>query len=87
MVILVQEVFPVQYGAKYDAALHVLLWEMLTKLENMLPVPDLKQVFSVLPLLVKVYTSHVNNKAVVMTDCDLARLRPFRGGMRSAAIT
>ncbi|TWW64751.1 zinc finger protein 432-like isoform X1 [Takifugu flavidus] len=38
-----QEVFPVQYGSQYDAALHVLLWEMLTKLEKLLPVPDLKQ--------------------------------------------
>ncbi|KAM9328406.1 uncharacterized protein KZ484_019759 [Pholidichthys leucotaenia] len=38
-----QEVFPVEYGPKYDAALHVLLWELLLKLEKMLPVPDLKQ--------------------------------------------
>ncbi|CAG5927469.1 unnamed protein product [Menidia menidia] len=38
-----QEVFPVQYGPQYDAALHVLLWELLSKLEKLLPVPDLKQ--------------------------------------------
>ncbi|XP_063761388.1 zinc finger protein 3 homolog isoform X2 [Eleginops maclovinus] len=38
-----QEVFPVEYGAQYDAALHVLLWELLSKLERLLPVPDLKQ--------------------------------------------
>ncbi|XP_049616696.1 zinc finger protein 84 isoform X1 [Syngnathus scovelli] len=38
-----QEVFPVEYGQKYDAALHALLWELLTKLENLIPVPDLKQ--------------------------------------------
>ncbi|XP_077355479.1 uncharacterized protein LOC144003276 isoform X2 [Festucalex cinctus] len=38
-----QEVFPVEYGQKYDAALHVLLWELLSKLEKLLPVPDLKQ--------------------------------------------
>ncbi|XP_068163648.1 uncharacterized protein si:zfos-932h1.3 [Antennarius striatus] len=38
-----QEVFPVQYGPKYDAALHVLLWELLSKLEKLRPVPDLKQ--------------------------------------------
>ncbi|XP_072233633.1 uncharacterized protein [Leuresthes tenuis] len=38
-----QEVFPVHYGPQYDAALHVLLWELLSKLEKLLPVPDLKQ--------------------------------------------
>nr|XP_046234446.1 zinc finger protein 184 [Scatophagus argus] len=38
-----QEVFPVEYGTQYDAALHVLLWELLSKLEKLLPVPDLKQ--------------------------------------------
>ena len=43
---LLQEVFPVEYGHQYDAALHMLLWELLSKLEKLLPVPDLKQVFS-----------------------------------------
>lgn len=42
---VLQEVFPVEYGPQYDAALHVLLWELLSKLEKLLPVPDLKQVF------------------------------------------
>uniref|UniRef100_A0A3Q2XL42 Zinc finger protein 345-like n=1 Tax=Hippocampus comes TaxID=109280 RepID=A0A3Q2XL42_HIPCM len=43
-----KEVFPVEYGRKYDAALHVLLWELLSKLEKLLPVPDLKQVLILL---------------------------------------
>lgn len=34
-----------EYGPQYDAALHVLLWELLSKLEKLFPVPDLKQVF------------------------------------------
>ncbi|XP_047245344.1 zinc finger protein 142-like isoform X1 [Girardinichthys multiradiatus] len=38
-----QEVFPVEYGQQYDAAVQVLLWELLSKLEKLLPVPDLKQ--------------------------------------------
>lgn len=72
MVVLLQEVFPVQYGSQYDAALHVLLWEMLTKLEKMLPVPDLKQVFSVLPLPMRhSTTTYVHNNE----GCDY-RLRP-----------
>lgn len=33
-----------EYGPQYDAALHVLLWDLLSKLEKLLPVPDLKQV-------------------------------------------
>uniref|UniRef100_A0A8C6KXZ3 Zinc finger protein 865 n=1 Tax=Nothobranchius furzeri TaxID=105023 RepID=A0A8C6KXZ3_NOTFU len=40
-----QEVFPVEYGPQYDSALQVLLWELLSKLEMLLPVPDLKQVY------------------------------------------
>ncbi|XP_074554799.1 uncharacterized protein LOC141810860 isoform X2 [Halichoeres trimaculatus] len=43
-----QEVFPVEYGPQYDAALHVLLWELLSKLEKLLPVPDLKQTAALL---------------------------------------
>uniref|UniRef100_M3ZGU1 Zinc finger protein 865 n=1 Tax=Xiphophorus maculatus TaxID=8083 RepID=M3ZGU1_XIPMA len=38
-----QEVFPAEYGQQYDAALQVLLWELLSKLEKLLPIPDLKQ--------------------------------------------
>lgn len=45
-----------EYGPQYDAALLVLLWELLLKLEKLLPVPDLKQViiqsFCVLNILV-----------------------------------
>lgn len=36
-----------EYGPQFDSALHVLLWELLSKLEKLLPVPDLKQVFFV----------------------------------------
>ncbi|KAI1891206.1 hypothetical protein AGOR_G00141400 [Albula goreensis] len=38
-----QEVFPVQFGPKYDTALQVLVWEFLSRLEQLLPVPDLQQ--------------------------------------------
>ncbi|CAL8242084.1 unnamed protein product [Merluccius merluccius] len=38
-----QEVFPVEYGPSYDGALHILLWELLSKLEKVFAVPDLKQ--------------------------------------------
>ncbi|XP_064795392.1 uncharacterized protein LOC135515655 isoform X2 [Oncorhynchus masou masou] len=41
-----QEVFPVDYGPKYDSALQGLMWEFLSRLEQLLPVPDLKQTVS-----------------------------------------
>uniref|UniRef100_A0A3B3I6X2 C2H2-type domain-containing protein n=1 Tax=Oryzias latipes TaxID=8090 RepID=A0A3B3I6X2_ORYLA len=38
-----KEVFPVEYGPQYDAALHMLMWELLSKLEKLFPAPDIKQ--------------------------------------------
>ncbi|KAJ8249685.1 hypothetical protein COCON_G00229010 [Conger conger] len=43
-----QDVFPVQFGLKYDATLQVLVWEFLSRLELLLPVPDLTQTASLL---------------------------------------
>lgn len=39
-----QEVFPTEYGLSYDADMQLLVWEFLSKLERLLPVPDLGQV-------------------------------------------
>ncbi|RVE56628.1 hypothetical protein OJAV_G00223460 [Oryzias javanicus] len=38
-----QEVFPVEYGPQFDTALHMLMWELLSKLEKLFPAPDIKQ--------------------------------------------
>ncbi|KAL0985337.1 hypothetical protein UPYG_G00155660 [Umbra pygmaea] len=38
-----QEVFPVDYGPRYDTALQILMWEFLSKLQELLPVPDFTQ--------------------------------------------
>uniref|UniRef100_A0A8C7HUV0 Uncharacterized LOC109905768 n=1 Tax=Oncorhynchus kisutch TaxID=8019 RepID=A0A8C7HUV0_ONCKI len=38
-----QEVFPARYGPRYDTALQVLVWEFLSRLEELLPVPDFTQ--------------------------------------------
>ncbi|XP_038834129.1 zinc finger protein 558-like isoform X2 [Salvelinus namaycush] len=38
-----QEVFPVHYGPRYDTALQTLVWEFLSRLEELLPVPGLTQ--------------------------------------------
>ncbi|KAM9334643.1 uncharacterized protein ABDE67_021200 [Symphorus nematophorus] len=41
-----KEVFPVQYGARFDTELQILVWEFFSRLEELLPVPSFSQVFS-----------------------------------------
>ncbi|XP_028845997.1 TERF1-interacting nuclear factor 2 [Denticeps clupeoides] len=41
-----QEDFPDQYGPEFDKAMEKLLWEFLIRLDQLLPVPDLKQTVS-----------------------------------------
>ncbi|XP_041636198.1 uncharacterized protein zgc:113263 isoform X2 [Cheilinus undulatus] len=38
-----EEIFPVYFGPKYDAALEMLVWEFISRLEELLPVPDFTQ--------------------------------------------
>ncbi|XP_059181672.1 uncharacterized protein zgc:113263 isoform X2 [Centropristis striata] len=38
-----QEIFPVYFGSKYDAALEMLVWEFISRLKELLPVPDFTQ--------------------------------------------
>ncbi|XP_056095906.1 TERF1-interacting nuclear factor 2-like [Rhinichthys klamathensis goyatoka] len=41
-----QEVFPVEYGAGFDTAVKEVMWDLLSSLEKLLPVPDLKKTVS-----------------------------------------
>ncbi|XP_027128087.1 uncharacterized protein zgc:113263 isoform X1 [Larimichthys crocea] len=43
-----QEIFPVYFGPKYDAALEMLVWEFISRLEELMPVPDFTQVAALL---------------------------------------
>uniref|UniRef100_A0AAV2J383 Myb-like domain-containing protein n=1 Tax=Knipowitschia caucasica TaxID=637954 RepID=A0AAV2J383_KNICA len=43
-----EEVFPNYYGSKFDAALEMLVWEFITRLEELLPAPDFTQVAALL---------------------------------------
>nr|XP_033470495.1 uncharacterized protein zgc:113263 isoform X3 [Epinephelus lanceolatus] len=43
-----EEIFPVYFGPKYDAALEMLVWEFISRLEEMLPVPDFTQLAALL---------------------------------------
>ncbi|XP_069012861.1 uncharacterized protein [Embiotoca jacksoni] len=38
-----KDVFPVYYGQKYEVILHTLVWKLISRLDNLLPVPDIKQ--------------------------------------------
>ncbi|KAM9846054.1 uncharacterized protein ACBR49_011020 [Aulostomus maculatus] len=42
------EIFPVYFGSKYDAALEMLVWEFISRLEELLPVPDVTQLAALL---------------------------------------
>ncbi|XP_012683481.2 zinc finger protein 91-like [Clupea harengus] len=46
--IFFQEVFPVEYGPKYDHALQRLIWIFVSRLEEVLPVPSITKVASML---------------------------------------
>lgn len=39
-----KNVFPVEYGPDFDTALETLVCEFFTRLEELLPIPDFKQV-------------------------------------------
>ncbi|KAL0963120.1 hypothetical protein UPYG_G00350010 [Umbra pygmaea] len=43
-----QDVFPVEFGSKYDTAIQMLMLEFLSRLERLLPIPDLEQTASLL---------------------------------------
>ncbi|XP_015245822.1 PREDICTED: uncharacterized protein LOC107094608 isoform X1 [Cyprinodon variegatus] len=43
-----QEIFPVYFGPKYDAALEMLVWEFISRLEELMPVPDFTQLAALL---------------------------------------
>ncbi|KAI1888755.1 hypothetical protein AGOR_G00171990 [Albula goreensis] len=43
---LQERVFPVEFESKTDTALQVVLWELLSRLEQLLPAPDLRQTVS-----------------------------------------
>ncbi|XP_051911231.1 zinc finger protein 799-like isoform X2 [Hippocampus zosterae] len=83
-----KEVFPVEYGRKYDAALHVLLWELLSKLEKLLPVPDLKQTAAWLgsapAVLDQCLQSTPEELAELFEHCKAAGLLKMQHGPSSA---
>uniref|UniRef100_A0A1A7X1R3 Myb-like domain-containing protein n=1 Tax=Iconisemion striatum TaxID=60296 RepID=A0A1A7X1R3_9TELE len=43
-----EEIFPVYFGPKYDTALEMLVWEFISRLDELLPVPDFTQLAALL---------------------------------------
>lgn len=54
-----QEVFPVQYGTKFDTALQGLTAGLVCKMEQLLPVPNLSQVSETLLLFLSWMSDNV----------------------------
>lgn len=44
--ISLQECFPDHFGSKFETALEMLVWEFISRLDELLPVPDFTQVCS-----------------------------------------
>uniref|UniRef100_A0A3B4B3R1 TERF1-interacting nuclear factor 2 N-terminal domain-containing protein n=1 Tax=Periophthalmus magnuspinnatus TaxID=409849 RepID=A0A3B4B3R1_9GOBI len=59
------EVFPVDFGPKYDQELEKLLWEFLIRLDQLLPVPNLPQT-----------VSWLNDAPPVLEECARAATQP-----------
>lgn len=43
-----QEIYPLYFGPKYDAALEMLVWEFISRLEELMPAPDFTQLAALL---------------------------------------
>ncbi|XP_029351517.1 uncharacterized protein LOC115037156 [Echeneis naucrates] len=43
-----EEIFPVYFGPKYDTALEMLVWEFISRLDKLVPVPDFTQLAALL---------------------------------------
>ncbi|XP_077566287.1 uncharacterized protein LOC144181584 [Stigmatopora nigra] len=83
-----QAIFPVEYGEKYDTAIQALLWELLSKLEKLFPVPDLKQTAAWLSSMPQLWDQCVQSKteelALIFENCKAARLLKMQHGPSSS---
>ncbi|XP_077449694.1 uncharacterized protein LOC144068783 isoform X2 [Stigmatopora argus] len=83
-----QAIFPVEYGEKYDTAIQALLWELLAKLEMLLPVPDLKQTAAWLRSVPQLWDQCVQSRpeelALIFEHCKAARLLKMQHGPSSS---
>ncbi|TNM91308.1 hypothetical protein fugu_019688 [Takifugu bimaculatus] len=60
-----QEIFPAYFGSKYDASLEMLVWEFISRLDELLPVPDFTQL-----------TGLLGDAPTLLNDCLRSSFQP-----------
>lgn len=60
--VFLQDVFPTDFGPDYDGALQVLMLDFLSRLEKLLPVPDIQQVLEPVSLSYPTCFFFINNE-------------------------
>uniref|UniRef100_H3DMG5 TERF1-interacting nuclear factor 2 N-terminal domain-containing protein n=1 Tax=Tetraodon nigroviridis TaxID=99883 RepID=H3DMG5_TETNG len=60
-----QEIFPAYFGSKYDASLEMLVWEFISRLDELLPVPDFTQL-----------TALLGDAPTLLADCLRSSFQP-----------
>ncbi|KAM4570165.1 uncharacterized protein PAE49_009371 isoform 2-T2 [Odontesthes bonariensis] len=59
------EVFPIHYGQQYESTLQRLVWKFISRLDNLLPIPDIKQM-----------AAWLSTTPSVMEECGQLVLKP-----------
>ncbi|KAM9704896.1 uncharacterized protein ACNS7B_001296 isoform 2-T2 [Menidia menidia] len=59
------EVFPIHYGQQYESTLQRLVWKFISRLDNLLPIPDIKQT-----------AAWLSSAPSVMEECEQLVLKP-----------
>ncbi|XP_072233509.1 uncharacterized protein [Leuresthes tenuis] len=59
------EVFPIHYGQQYESTLQRLVWKFISRLDNLLPIPDIKQT-----------AAWLSTTPSVMEECGQLVLKP-----------
>lgn len=67
-----QECFPDHFGSKFETALEMLVWEFISRLDELLPVPDFTQVQSdklfVLGFVYEIYILPFSGETYISVD-------------------
>ncbi|XP_035813131.2 uncharacterized protein LOC111581860 isoform X1 [Amphiprion ocellaris] len=63
--IFFKEVFPIHYGQEYEVTLHTLVWKFISRLDNLLPIPDIKQT-----------AEWLSTSPSIMEECERLVLEP-----------
>ncbi|XP_051803444.1 uncharacterized protein LOC110967438 isoform X5 [Acanthochromis polyacanthus] len=65
--IFFKEVFPIHYGQQYEVTLNTLVWKFISRLDNLLPIPDIKQT-----------AEWLSTSPSIMEECERLVLEPHQ---------